>query len=108
VQQVLVNLIDNAVKYSPEHSPISVSWRRDAGCAVISVRDKGPGIPEESRHLLFTRFGKIAQVARAGHVGTGLGLYISRQLVEAMGGEIWVETVIGTGSVFSFRLPLAQ
>jgi K+-sensing histidine kinase KdpD len=108
VQQILVNLIDNAVKYSPEHSPIAVSWRRDAGSAVVSVCDQGPGIPQESRHLLFTRFGKIAQVARAGHVGTGLGLYISRQLVEAMGGEIWVETVMGKGSVFLFRLPLAQ
>ncbi|HVA91389.1 MAG TPA: GAF domain-containing protein [Chloroflexota bacterium] len=108
VQQVLVNLIDNAVKYSPENSPITVSWRREGDHAVVRVRDQGPGIAEESRHLLFTRFGKIAQVARAGHVGTGLGLYISRQLVEAMGGEIWVETGMGEGSTFLFKLPLAQ
>ncbi len=108
VQQVLVNLIDNAVKYSPEHSPITVSWRQDGDFAVVCVRDEGPGIAEEYRHLLFTRFGKIAQVARAGHVGTGLGLYISRQLVEAMGGTIWVETASGAGSVFCFKLPLSR
>jgi signal transduction histidine kinase len=72
------------------------------------VRDQGPGIAEESRPMLFTRFGKIAQVARAGHVGTGLGLYISRQLVEAMGGDIWVETALGEGSTFLFKLPLSQ
>ncbi len=108
VQQVLVNLIDNAVKYSPEHSPIVVSWRRKDGFAEVSVRDQGPGIAEESRHMLFTRFGKIQQVARSGHVGTGLGLYISRQLVEAMGGEIWLEPAAESGSVFLFKLPLAQ
>jgi len=108
VQQVLVNLIDNAVKYSPEQSPITVSWRRDGDYAIVSVCDQGPGIAEESRPMLFTRFGKIAQVARAGHVGTGLGLYISRQLVEAMGGDIWVETALGEGSTFLFKLPLSQ
>lgn len=108
VQQILVNLLDNAAKYSPEDSVITVSWHREAEFAVVGVADEGIGIAEEDLPRLFTRFGKIAQVVRLGHVGTGLGLYISRQLVEAMDGEIWVETVPGQGSTFSFRLPLAR
>jgi signal transduction histidine kinase len=75
---------------------------------VVCVADRGIGIAPEDLPRLFTRFGKIAQVARQGHVGTGLGLYISRQLVEAMGGEIWVNSTPGVGSTFCFRLPLAR
>jgi signal transduction histidine kinase len=108
VQQVLVNLLDNAAKYSPEDNVITVSWRQEDGCAVVCVADRGIGIAPEDLPRLFTRFGKIAQVARQGHVGTGLGLYISRQLVEAMGGEIWVNSTPAVGSTFCFRLPLAH
>jgi signal transduction histidine kinase len=107
VQQVLVNLLDNAAKYSPEGSPITVRWRVDAGFVVIDVLDAGPGMDKGALEILFTRFGKLAQTARAGHVGTGLGLFISRQLIEAMGGTIWVETQLGRGSTFSFKLPIA-
>jgi K+-sensing histidine kinase KdpD len=108
VQQVVINLLDNAAKYSPEDSPIAIRWRVDGSFAEVQVQDTGPGISQEAQPLLFTRFGKIAQTARAGHVGTGLGLYISRQLIEAMGGTIWVEMAPTRGSIFSFRLPLAQ
>ena len=105
VQQVLVNLLDNAAKYSPEGSLITVRWRVDADFVVIDVLDAGPGMDNGALDILFTRFGKLAQTARAGHVGTGLGLFISRQLIEAMGGAIWVETQLGRGSTFSFKLP---
>jgi K+-sensing histidine kinase KdpD len=108
VQQIVVNLLDNAAKYSPEDTPIAIRWWEEGGFAHVQVRDEGPGIAEEHRPLLFTRFGKINQVARAGHVGTGLGLYITRQLVEAMGGKVWVETQVGAGSTFGFKLPLAK
>jgi K+-sensing histidine kinase KdpD len=108
VQQIVVNLLDNAAKYSPESSPITIRWWQHDGFAYVQVDDRGPGISEEHMPLLFTRFGKIAQTARAGHVGTGLGLYISRQLVEAMGGSIWAETGQSDGSVFCFKLPLAD
>ena len=108
VQQVLVNLLDNAAKYSPEGSPIAVRWEVDGGYAVVRVRDVGPGIDEAALGVLFTRFGKLAQTARAGHVGTGLGLFISRQLIEAMGGTIWVESRLGSGSTFLFKLPTSR
>lgn len=107
VQQVLVNLLDNAAKYSPEGAGITVRWSEQDGMAVLCIEDGGPGIAEAYRPRLFTRFGKIPQVTRAGHVGTGLGLFISRQLVEAMGGAIWVETTVGAGSTFCFSLPLS-
>ncbi|MDB5074482.1 MAG: multi-sensor signal transduction histidine kinase, partial [Chloroflexi bacterium] len=107
VQQIVVNLLDNAAKYSPENSPIGIGWWAADGFAQVQVRDEGPGIDDDSRPLLFTRFGKLNQTARAGHVGTGLGLYISRQLVEAMGGSIWLEPEPSRGSTFCFKLPLA-
>ena len=108
VQRVLGNLRDNAAKYSSEGSRIVVRWFEQDGMAAMCVADEGPGIAPEDAPRLFTRFGKIAHTARAGHVGTGLGLYISRQLIEAMGGTIWVETQVGVGSAFCFRLPLAR
>ena len=107
VQQVVVNLLDNAAKYSPEGRPINVRWSVVDGFAEVAVQDFGPGIAEKDRSILFTRFGKIVQPMRSGQSGTGLGLYISRQLVEAMGGSIWIDTEVGRGSTFSFRLPLA-
>ncbi len=108
VQQVIVNLLDNAAKYSPEGSPIAVRWRVAGDFAEVSVEDSGPGIADSDMATLFTRFGRIERTIRPGQSGTGLGLYISRQLVEAMGGAIWVDTEVGHGSTFSFRLPLAR
>jgi len=72
------------------------------------VRDRGPGIPEAHRGVLFTRFGRVpGSRIRAGHVGTGLGLYLSRQLAEAMGGTLDLEATGPQGSTFALRLPLA-
>ena len=106
--QVLANLIDNAAKYSPEGSPVAVGWRAEGGTGVIRVRDRGPGIPDAHRGVLFTRFGRVpGSPIRAGHVGTGLGLYLSRQLAEAMGGELDLEATGPQGSTFALRLPLA-
>ena len=106
--QVVANLIDNAAKYSCEDSPIAVGWRAEGGMGVIRVRDRGPGIPDAHRGLLFTRFGRVpGSRIRAGHVGTGLGLYLSRQLAEAMGGDLGLEATGPEGSVFRLRVPLA-
>jgi len=106
LRQVLGNLMDNAAKYSPEGSPIEVTWAQGGAWGTISISDHGPGIPAESVPRLFQRFGKLDHVTRSGQIGTGLGLYICRQLVDAMGGRVWYEPLNGGGSSFNVRLPL--
>ncbi len=103
--QVIVNLLDNAIKYSPEGTPVTIRWERQGDAVRLAVTDHGRGIAPEDMPRLFTRFGKIGKTVRAGHVGTGLGLYISRGLVEKMHGRIDVETTPGQGSTFSVVLP---
>ncbi len=105
LQQVLVNLLHNAIKFTPSGGQIRLSAAARPGQVVFSVQDTGVGIPVEDRPRIFERFFK-ADRARAGG-GTGLGLAIARHLVEAHGGRIWVESVEGRGSVFSFEIPAA-
>ncbi len=103
--QILVNLIDNAAKYSPEGAPIHVRWQQLGTEAVIRVRDYGSGISEIGRERLFTRFGRVpGSRTRAGHVGTGLGLYLGRSFAQAMGGELELELTGPTGSIFRLTL----
>jgi two-component system sensor histidine kinase KdpD len=104
--QILVNLLDNAAKYSPQGSPIEVAWQAEGEMVDVRVRDHGPGIPEEARKQLFTRFGRVpGSRMRAGHVGTGLGLYLSRNLAQALGGSLGLEESGPQGSTFLLRLP---
>ena len=106
--QVLINLLDNAAKYSPEGCPIEVRWHGVGGIACVQVRDMGQGIPEHGGATLFTRFGRLpGSKARAGRVGTGLGLYLSRQFATMMGGTLDLEATGASGSTFALRLPLA-
>jgi PAS domain S-box-containing protein len=104
VEQIVLNLLSNADKYTPEGLPIDVSTETWNGSVTVSVRDIGPGIPPEHRHLIFDRFYRVKDGAAAGRPGTGLGLYIARTLVEAMSGRIWVDSGIGIGTTFSFSL----
>ncbi len=107
VAQVLSNLLDNAAKYSPEGSSISVSWVLDGSQVVLDVRDQGDGIAESGRELLFTRFGRVrGSHIRPGHAATGLGLYVSRSLAQAMGGDLELAATGTQGSVFRLRLPV--
>jgi signal transduction histidine kinase len=107
VEQVVLNLLTNADKYTPVDLPIDVSITRQERAAVISVRDRGEGIPLEHQARIFDRFFRLND--DAGHrPGTGLGLYIARSLVEAMSGRIWVESETGVGSTFSFTLPIVN
>jgi PAS domain S-box-containing protein len=109
VVQVLVHLLDNAARHGRGAGPpeLRVAPLTDAGQVRLSVSDRGPGLPLEGRERLFTRFGKLSSAAHAGRLGTGLGLYLCRRLVEAMGGAIGVESTPGKGASFWFTLPLA-
>jgi two-component system phosphate regulon sensor histidine kinase PhoR len=105
VQQVLGNLLSNALKYSPAGAPIQVSLLETSTEVVVSVRDQGEGIPEADQARVFDRFYRVerGRDQRAG--GTGLGLYISRRLMEAMDSRLWLVSRPGEGSTFSFSLP---
>lgn len=112
-RQVLLNLGSNALKYSPEGSPITFSARpvNDGAPAImISVSDRGNGIPPQEQELLFQRFARLERDLNSSTRGSGLGLYISRRLIEAMGGKIWVESsgIPGEGSCFSIQLNAAK
>jgi PAS domain S-box-containing protein len=108
VFQIVTNLLDNAAKYSPEGSPITVTWAREEAWVVVRVRDQGSGIPETGRAQLFSRFGRMpGSRIRAGRVGTGLGLYLGRLLAHAMGGNLELESTGPGGSTFRLRLPPA-
>jgi two-component system phosphate regulon sensor histidine kinase PhoR len=104
LEQVLVNLIHNAVKFTRPGGAVSLSAAADGAFIKFSVRDTGAGIPEEDLQRIFERFYK-ADRARSGG-GTGLGLSIARHIVEAHGGRIWAESVEGQGSAFHFTIPL--
>jgi signal transduction histidine kinase len=106
IAQILDNLLDNAVKYSPADSPIEISVAVHGAEAHVCVTDHGVGVPADERDRLFTPF---YRTSRTSHVpGTGLGLHISQQLAKRHGGRLWLEASSDTGSVFGFALPLAK
>ena len=107
IREVLENLISNAIKYSPEGGVIRIMGRSEGDVAVISVSDQGVGIPPDEQRKLFRRFYRVDNRLRRETQGAGLGLFLSRAIVEAHGGRIWVESQPGRGSRFSFTLPLA-
>ena len=106
--QVLANLIDNAVKYSPAGSRVDIEVQREKGSVRFSVRDRGPGIPRAEQEHVFEKFYRLDPDHRYGVGGSGLGLYICRQLVSSMHGRIWVESAPRYGSTFAFDLPIAD
>jgi PAS domain S-box-containing protein len=106
-REVLENLVSNAVKYSPDGGVIRIIGRAADDHAIISVNDQGIGIAPEEQAKLFRRFYRVDNRLRREAQGAGLGLFLSRAIVEAQGGRIWVESAPGRGSRFSFTLPLA-
>lgn len=104
IEQVLTNLVENALKYT-EGGRIEVLGTLEDSMVSIAVSDEGKGIATENRFQVFSKF--FRDGAQAGNPGTGLGLFISKGLVEAHGGRIWVENAVGGGAVFTFTLPTA-
>jgi PAS domain S-box-containing protein len=106
LQRILENLLSNAVRYSPPGSPVTVSLEEVGDRAVVAVADRGMGIAPEDQARIFER-GYRAADARSAAEGLGLGLYITRLLVEANGGQVWAESTRGQGSTFFVAFPLA-
>lgn len=108
LEQVLGNLIENAVKYSPDGSEIFVSVEDNGDHVVTAVCDRGIGIPADELAQVFERFHRGRQVSATNYGGLGLGLYITKQIVERHAGSIWVESKEGSGTTFHFSLPTAS
>ena len=108
VERILLNLVENAIKYSDERSEIRITARQQQNELCISVHDQGVGIPKEHQQRVFERFYRVDKARSRKAGGTGLGLSIVKHLVQSHGGDVWVESDPGRGSVFSFTLPLAQ
>jgi PAS domain S-box-containing protein len=108
VTQVLQNLLANAGKYSPEGSALRVRVKASRGEALVAVIDRGTGVAPEELPRLFDRFYRTESASRSGAQGLGLGLHICSLLVQAHGGRIWAQSILGQGTTVSFTLPYAQ
>jgi signal transduction histidine kinase len=108
IQQIIYNLIDNAIKFSPDNSVITVETTEAHGKAQISIKDQGEGIPKSSLKKIWTRFYKIDPSRGRDKRGTGLGLAIAREIIQAHNETISVNSVEGLGSEFVFTLPLGK
>ena len=104
IKQVILNLLTNAAKFSEETAPIILSVEPVGHEVRVAIKDRGPGIPAEQMGKLFERFSRLTTtVGRAS--GSGIGLYVSRMIVEMHGGRIWADSTPGAGATFSFTLP---
>lgn len=108
IEQVLENLLSNAAKYSYPKTEIEIRIARRGNAVLVSVTNRGPGIPPEEMPRLFTRFYRTREARAQKIAGLGLGLYISKGLVEAHGGKIWAESVPGQTTTFTFSLPIER
>lgn len=106
IQQVLNNLISNAIKYSHKNTNIEINTELQNEKIIVTVKDQGQGIPENEQHNIFVPFNKTSVKSTNGEKSTGLGLTIAKKVVESHGGEIWLNSEVGTGTSFSFSLPL--
>jgi signal transduction histidine kinase len=109
VIQVLLNLLSNAAKFcDPQQGRIEIALSEEAGALRVDVRDNGPGIDPADQKVIFDKFRQAGDTLTAKPYGSGLGLHISRQIVEHFGGRMWVESVRGSGACFSFTLPMER
>ncbi len=105
IRRVVINLLDNSIKYTPQGGVITLGVKRTGGTLTVSVRDTGPGVPEGEHQRIFDKFMRVQR--EAAPKGLGLGLAFCKLAVEAHGGRIWVDSGRGPGATFSFTLPLA-
>jgi two-component system phosphate regulon sensor histidine kinase PhoR len=108
VEQVLENLLDNALKYTPEGGEVSARWGAEGGQAFIEVADTGIGIPAADLPRIFERFYRVDKARSRELGGTGLGLSIVKHLVQAMQGQVRAASEVGRGTTFTVVLPLAS
>ncbi len=108
LEQVIVNLLSNAIKFSPENRRVGLRWWTTGKFAVLEVSDEGSGIPSDQLETIFDKFRQLEKSATRVHGGAGLGLAISRSIIETFGGDLWAESEEGQGSRFFVRLRIAQ
>ena len=108
LRQVIANLLDNAIKYSPRGGLVELRVSATDGVGVIEVADHGLGIPVHEQQRIFEKFYRLDPSMTLGIGGSGLGLYISRELVQQMGGRLSVNSSVGAGSTFTVTLPIAK
>jgi signal transduction histidine kinase len=106
LRELFVNLLDNAIRYTPSPGTVSISLHREVQMAVVAITDTGVGVPPEDMPFIFERFYRVDKPRSRAEGGTGLGLAICRYIAEAHGGKIEVESRVGVGSTFSVWLPL--
>ncbi|HVC79212.1 MAG TPA: GAF domain-containing protein [Chloroflexota bacterium] len=105
VRQILYNLVSNAVKFTPDGGTLTIWAREEGGLLTVQVTDTGIGIAPENKDRIFEEFQQIDSSSARSYPGTGLGLALVRKLVHLLGGEVWVDSVVGEGSTFTFTLP---
>ncbi len=108
VQQIVVNLLANAMKFTPPGGTVGLDWKVEDDVLLVRIRDTGPGIPEDQVDQIFEPFVQLRPPGSPPTGGTGLGLPISRDLARAMGGDVRVTSTVGIGSVFTLSLPLRR
>jgi signal transduction histidine kinase len=107
LKQVVFNLLSNAIKFTPDGGSVRVEAHGGNGTVVLSVVDTGIGIALEDQERIFQEFQQVDGSSERQHQGTGLGLALTKRLVELHGGRVWVESALGRGSRFSIELPVA-
>ena len=107
LSQVFLNLLDNAIKYTPEGGSITVNAAGKEKVAQIDISDTGIGISEKDLPRIFERFYRVDKARSRELGGTGLGLSIVKHIVQAHDGQVWVQSILGQGSTFSFTIPIA-
>ncbi len=105
IEQVLVNLIENAIKFSDQKTEIRINVQQDPESVIVSIKDQGIGIPGKNIETIFDKFSTAPSGRNGKTEGTGLGLAICKAIVEAHGGKIWAESISGVSSTFYFTLP---